>query len=57
MILTGILSNINLYVNKIDDIRLSINDIYMTLVMTGWMILFMSLSDNRYVYIWFNIDN
>ena len=47
MILTGLLSNMNLYVDKIDDIRLSINDIYMTLVMTGWMILFMSLLDNR----------
>lgn len=47
MILSGLLSNMNLYVNKIDDIRLSINDIYMTLIMTGWMFLFMGIFDNR----------
>jgi hypothetical protein len=47
MILSGLLSNMNLYVNKIDDIRLSINDIYMTLIMTGWMFLFMGVFDNR----------
>ena len=33
----------NIWVDKIDDIRFSINDIYMSLLMTGWMFLFMGL--------------
>lgn len=47
MILTSLLSNMNLYVDKIDDIRLSINDIYMSLKMTGWMFFFMGIFDKR----------
>ena len=43
MILSGLLSTMNVYVDKIDDIRWSLNDIYMTLLMTGWMITFMSI--------------
>jgi hypothetical protein len=33
----------NVWVDKVDDIRFSINDAYMTLLMTGWMFLFMGL--------------
>ena len=33
----------NVWVDKLDDIRFSINDIYMTLLMSGWMLLFMGL--------------
>ena len=43
MIITGFLSNMNVYANNIDDIRFSINDLYMSLLMTGWMFLFMGL--------------
>ena len=43
MILSGLLSTMNVWVDKIDDIRFSINDLYMTLLMTGWMFLFMGL--------------
>lgn len=43
MILSGLLSTMNIWVDKIDDIRLSINDIYMSLLMTGWMFLFMGM--------------
>ena len=43
MILSGLLSTMNVWVDKIDDIRFSINDIYMTLLMTGWMFLFTGL--------------
>lgn len=43
MILSGLLSTMNMWVDKLDDIRLSINDLYMTLLMTGWMFLFMGL--------------
>lgn len=41
MVLSGLLSTMNVWVDKIDDIRFSINDVYMTLLMTGWMFLFM----------------
>jgi hypothetical protein len=43
MILSGLLSTMNVWVDKVDDIRFSINDAYMTLLMTGWMFLFMGL--------------
>ena len=43
MILSGLLSTMNIWVDKIDDIRFSINDVYMTLLMTGWMFLFTGL--------------
>lgn len=44
MILSGILSTMNVWVDKVDDIRFSMNDAYMTLLMTGWMFLFMGLT-------------
>lgn len=43
MILSGLLSTMNVWVDKLDDIRFSINDVYMTLLMSGWMLLFMGL--------------
>ena len=44
MVLSGLLSTMNVWVDKVDDIRFSINDAYMTLLMTGWMFLFMGLN-------------
>jgi len=41
MILSGLLSTMNIWADKFDDIRFSINDVYMTLLMCGWMFLFM----------------
>ncbi len=41
MLLSGLLSTMNVWVDKVDDIRFSINDVYMTLLMTGWMFSFM----------------
>lgn len=43
MIVAGSLSTMNVWVDKIDDIRFSLNDFYMILLMTGWMFLFMGL--------------
>ncbi len=42
-ILTGFLSGMNVYVDKISDIRFSLNDIYMVSLMTSYMIFFMAL--------------
>ena len=43
MFFSGLLSTMNIWVDKYEDIRLSINDLYMTLLMSGWMFLFMGL--------------
>jgi len=43
MIISGFLSTMNVSVDKISDIRFSLNDVYMILLMTGWMFLFMGL--------------
>jgi len=43
MILSGLLSTMNVYADNLSDIRLSLNDAYMILLMTGWMYLFMGI--------------
>ena len=43
MIVSGLLSTMNVWVDKVEDIRFSMNDAYMTLLMTGWMFLFMGV--------------
>lgn len=43
MVLSGLLSTMNVWVDKYDDIRVSLNDLYMILLMSGWMIFFMGL--------------
>lgn len=43
MIISSLLTTMNIWADKYDDIRLSINDLYMALLMTGWMFLFMGL--------------
>ena len=47
MLLAGLLSTMNLWANQWDDIRWSVNDLYMILVMTGWMFFFMGLHDRK----------
>ena len=47
MILSGLLSTMNMWADKLDDVRFSINDAYMILLMTGWMFLFMGLIDGE----------
>jgi len=43
MILSGLLSTMNIWIDKYDDIRFSINDLYMILLMSGWMFFFMGI--------------
>ena len=43
MLLSGVLSTMNVWVDKLDDIRFSLNDLYMILLMTGWMFFFMGI--------------
>ena len=43
MILSGLLSTMNVWADKYDDIRFSLNDVYMIMLMSGWMLLFMGV--------------
>lgn len=43
MIISGLLSTMNIYADKLSDIRWSVNDVYMILLMTGWMIALMAI--------------
>ncbi len=47
MLISGFLSTMNVWVDKVEDIRFSINDVYMTLLMTGWMFLFTGLIEQN----------
>jgi len=44
MIISGLLSSMSVWADKVSDVRLSINDIYMIILMTGWMIFLMSIT-------------
>ena len=43
MVVSGLLSTMNVWADSLDDMRFSLNDLYMTLLMTGWMFFFMGL--------------
>lgn len=43
MILSGLLSTMNVWADKWDDVRFSLNDAYMIFLMTGWMFFFMGV--------------
>jgi len=51
MMISALLSTMNVYVDKIGDMRLTINDFYMALLMCGWMILFMGIYYHTISYI------
>ena len=50
MILAGFLSTMNIWANSFEDIRFSLNDVYMVGLMTSWMFLFMSIYDRKLVF-------
>ena len=43
MFFAGFASTMNTWINNFDDFRFSFNDLYMTGLMTGWMLFFMGL--------------
>jgi len=52
MIIAGALSTMNVWVDKISDIYISLNDVYMIFLMTGWMFFFMGIIyQHLYVFI------
>lgn len=42
MFVSGLLSTVNVWVDKVEDMRFSANDLYMILLMSGWMLFFMA---------------
>ncbi len=48
MILSGLLSSMSIWADKLSDMRLSINDLYMIVLMTAWMVFFMSVLNGGY---------
>ena len=43
MFISGLLSGMNIWVNKISDIKFHLNDIYMSLLMCGWSLIFIGI--------------
>jgi hypothetical protein len=51
MMLSGLLSSMSFWADKLSDARLSINDLYMILLMTAWMVFFMSILHRDYTVV------
>lgn len=49
MIFSGFLSTMNIWADKLSDVRYSLNDLYMILLMSGWMLLFMGIYYLNYI--------
>ena len=43
MFIAGLFSSMNMWVSKLSDIRFHLNDIYMSLLMCSWSLLFMGI--------------
>jgi hypothetical protein len=46
MVISGLLSSMYIWSDKISDVRISLNDAYMISLMTGWMLLFMNMNSS-----------
>jgi len=53
MIVSGLLSTMNIWADSIDDFGISVNDLYMSILMTGWMVFFMAIyyGDTRVIFV------
>ena len=49
MIISGLLSAMYIWAYQISDIRLTMNDVYMIFLMTGWMLFFMTFMNGDYL--------
>ena len=48
MILSGLLSSMSFWADKFTEMRLSVNDLYMIVLMTAWMVFFMYIIHGNY---------
>lgn len=51
MLLSGFLSSMNVWADKLEHIRIHLNDVYMIFLMTGWMVFFMGVYYKHLLYI------
>jgi hypothetical protein len=51
MLISGLFSSMYVWSYRFSDMRISINDIYMSVLMTGWMFLLMGIYYKLYNYI------
>src|SRR5271156_741811 len=47
-LIAGILSTMNVWVDDLSDTRFHLNDVYMVVLMTSWMILLMSIYNSMF---------
>ena len=43
MIISGLITRMNAWADKPNDIKISLNDVYLIFLMSGWMLLFMGI--------------
>lgn len=55
MIIASVITGMNMWVNSFSDVRLHLNDVYMGISMTGWMLFLMGLIYSMENYIWVGI--
>ena len=48
MFISGLLSSMSIWADKLSDVSISLNDVYMSLLMCGWMLFFMAIYENNY---------
>ena len=49
-VISGLLSSMYIYSDKLSDVSIGINDLYMAILMTGWMFLLMGLYNKNISY-------
>jgi len=55
MFIAGLLSSMNVWVDKLSDIRFHINDIYMSLLMCSWCLVFMGIYHINIIMLLFGV--
>jgi hypothetical protein len=55
MVVASVITGMNMWVNNLSDVRLHLNDVYMGISMTGWMLFLMGLIYSMENYIWIGI--
>ncbi len=55
MVVASVITGMNMWVNNLSDVRVHLNDIYMGISMTGWMLFLMGLIYSMENYIWVGI--
>lgn len=55
MVFSGLLSSMSIWSDKLSDVQIGFNDIYMILLMIGWMLLFMGFYEKSYNYVIYSL--